>query len=290
MTPSPLRPRSRRLFVSTLAALLVSLAALLAYRGWSFYTLALHERPDHPDFKLLRPSGLIGNGYGFAAAVLVVTNLLYLARRRIAGFRLGSMRFWLDLHVFTGLAAAVLVAFHSAFQLRSHLTMMAAGSLGVVVVTGIIGRLFYALVPEDGAHELQVAIDAADGHVPTLGPALLQIIRDLPAPRLPPSASLVRCLAVLPRWRRVGAQRGRAIAHLMRAVERCEPDRRRRRFLRKLGRLVTRAAVAEVRGHAGAALLRSWRSLHRLFAITMLVTVGVHVSVAWHYGYRWIFR
>ena len=38
-----------------------------------------------------------------------------------------------------------------------------------------------------------------------------------------------------------------------------------------------------------APVLRSWRGLHRLFAILMLVTVVVHVWVAWHYGYRWRF-
>jgi hypothetical protein len=29
--------------------------------------------------------------------------------------------------------------------------------------------------------------------------------------------------------------------------------------------------------------------MHRFFAILMLLTVALHVGVAWHYGYRWIF-
>ena len=280
--------RKRRVFPATLAALLIALAALLAYRGWSFYTLPLHERPDHPDFRVLRPSGSIGNGYGFAGALLVVTNLLYLARRRIAGFRLGSMRFWLDLHVFTGLTAAVFVAFHSAFQLRSPLTTTAAASLAIVVVTGIIGRLFYALVPEDGAGELRDATAALGAELPDLPRQIGLVLQELPAPALPANASLVRCLAVLPRWRRIAYRRRVAIRMLVRDAIRAEPNRRRRRALARLGRWVSGAASREVRGLAGASLLRSWRSLHRLFALTMLVTVGVHVGVAWYYGYRWI--
>jgi len=289
--PSASKPKRRsRAFAATLAALVISLGVLLAYRGWSFYVLGLHERPDHPDYRLLKPSGLIGNGYGFAAAVLIVTNLLYLARRRIPRFRIGSMRFWLDLHVFTGLTAAMLVGFHSAFQLRSTLATITALSLAVVVVTGIIGRLFYALVPEDGGQELAVALDAVGGEAPAVRAELDLVLHALPAPHLRANASLVRCLAVLPRWRRVRLQRRRGIRAAFKSALRAAPDRRARRALRSLRRWVIAASRREVRGAAGAALLRSWRSLHRLFAITMLVAVGVHVGVAWHFGYRWIFQ
>jgi len=285
------KPKRRsRVFATSLAALVVSLGVLLAYRGWSFYILGLQERPDHPDFKLLRPSGLIGNGYGFAAAVLVVTNLLYLARRRIPRFRIGSMRFWLDLHVFTGLTAAMLVGFHSAFQLRSTLATITAASLAVVVVTGIIGRLFYALVPEDGGHELGLALAGVGAEAPAVRAELDLILHALPAPRLRANASLLRCLAVLPRWRRVRIQRRRAIRGAFKPALGAARDRRERRTLRSLRRWVIGASKGEVRSAAGAALLRSWRSLHRLFAITMLVSVGVHVGVAWHFGYRWIFQ
>jgi hypothetical protein len=74
-------------------------------------------------------------------------------------------------------------------------------------------------------------------------------------------------------------------------VEEClvTEERARRRHLRALGRFVALAAAGEVRAHAGVALLRTWRSLHRLFALTMLVTVSIHIGVAWFYGYRWVF-
>jgi hypothetical protein len=110
-----------------------------------------------------------------------------------------------------------------------------------------------------------------------------------PPPRLPANASLLRCLAAVPTWRRASYRRRIAIRLLLAEPLAAEPDRRRRRELKKLGRWVGLAAAGEVRAQAAAALLRSWRSLHRLFAISMLVTVGVHVGVAWYYGYRWIF-
>jgi hypothetical protein len=36
-------------------------------------------------------------------------------------------------------------------------------------------------------------------------------------------------------------------------------------------------------------MMRSWRSLHRFLAILLIVSVVLHIGVAWYYGFRWIF-
>src|ERR1041385_4822338 len=122
--PAPTRSRVS-VFAMFLALALVAVAVGLAYRGWSFYRLDAVDRPEHPDYRQLKASGTIGLGYGWVAAMLVVLNLSYLIRRRFGGSKLGSMRGWLDLHVFTGLIASVLVSFHSAFQIRNNVAMIA---------------------------------------------------------------------------------------------------------------------------------------------------------------------
>ena len=81
-----------------LGTILCAVGAFLLWRGLAFYRLPLEDRVDSPDFQLLRPSGLVGNGLGYAGALLVTLNLLYLVRRRQL-FSFGSMRTWLDLHV-----------------------------------------------------------------------------------------------------------------------------------------------------------------------------------------------
>ena len=158
--------RRRIPWLSITGALVVAgLTAVLLYKGWSFYALSLEDRVEHPDFRKLRPSGLLGNGYGWVAALLVVMNLSYLVRRRLAGSRLGSMRMWLDIHVFTGLTAATLVTFHSAFQLRTPIATISAASLGVVVLTGLIGRFLCSRSPPpriaSGCARRSTAIEAA---------------------------------------------------------------------------------------------------------------------------------
>ncbi|HET9987228.1 MAG TPA: hypothetical protein VFQ65_01880, partial [Kofleriaceae bacterium] len=52
---------------------------------------------------------------------------------------------------------------------------------------------------------------------------------------------------------------------------------------------LVKAAAADARASATSALLRSWRGLHRFFALVMLAAVFLHAGVAWYYGYRWIF-
>ena len=260
------------------------LAIVLLIRGWSFYKLSLEDRVEHPDYRTLRPSGILGNGYGWIAALLVVLNLMYLVRRRLAGTRLGSMRVWLDLHVFTGLVAATLVTFHSAFQLRTPVATLSAASLGVVVLTGIIGRFLYALTPAADKQRLREAIDALDEVWPGHRDEVSTAIDALPGPAVPANASLVRSLFAVPRWRRVGRARREALSLLFPEGASFSKSQR------SAAKRVVRAASAEAGAAGKAALLRSWRGLHRFFALLMLAAVLLHAGIAWHYGYRWIFR
>lgn len=290
-----------------LTLVLVAVTVALAYRGWSFYKLSLEDRPEHAEFRKLRPSGVIGNGYGWVAAMLIVMNLSYLIRRRFGGARLGSMRVWLDLHVFTGLLAASLVSFHSAFQLRTPIATASAASLLVVVLTGLIGRFLFALAPAGERERLRAALDAvatefpqvAEAHAgeasapfrvstagataPDLRAQLAEAIGEKPGPVVPANASLMRSLFSIPSWRRAGKVRRDVIALLL------PPRREQTSAQRKVTKELMLAAAAEARASGVSALLRTWRAIHRFFALLMLAAVLLHAGVAWYYGYRWIF-
>ena len=266
-----------------LALVLVAVAVGLAYRGWSFYRLSVEDRPEHPDFRQLRASGMIGLGYGWVAAMLVVLNLAYLIRRRFGGARFGSMQAWLDAHVFTGLLAAALVSFHSAFQIRNNVAMIAAVSLAMVVATGLLGRFLFALAPTGVRERLRDALDAMEAQLPGSRDPLAEAIAQRPGPQVPANASLLRSLLAIPSWRRASRIRRECIAVILPARKRM--SHAQRRAARELGN----AAAIEARAVGVAALLRSWRGLHRFFALLMLAAVFLHAGVAWYYGYRWIF-
>src|SRR5581483_12226724 len=89
--------------------------------------------------------------------LLILSNLLYLVRRRLTRFMswAGSVRAWLNMHAFTGLVGSVLILFHSAFQLRTPIATVTSVSLAIVVVTGLIGLYLHALVPTQGLKALE---------------------------------------------------------------------------------------------------------------------------------------
>jgi hypothetical protein len=264
----------------------VAAGVFVAWRGCGFYLLGLEDRVDHPDFRVLRPSGTVGHGYGFAAAFLVFTNLLYLLRRR-GVFQSGNMRTWLDLHVFTGSLAFLLATVHSALQLRTPVATVTTISLAIVVLSGVIGRLLYALVPRSDSARVSEALAALSARVPDVAPPVRSVLDAYAGPALPANASLLQSLHALPAFLRAARDRREALRVVVlnhpAVAAPSEPG-----LPRLVDEFLTLAA-AEPRAAGSAALLRSWRSLHRLFAILMLLTVIVHIAVAWHYGYRWIF-
>jgi hypothetical protein len=226
---------------------------------------------------------MLGNGYGWIAALLIVLNLGYLVRRRIAGTRFGSMAAWLDVHVFTGLMIASLVSFHSSFQLRTPIATTSTVSLAMVVLTGLIGRFLHALAPT-GAHErLLEAIDALELEFPGIRDDLVATIAKRPGPAVPANASLTRSLSAIPAWRKAARDRVIALEMMMPHPEQMTPT------MRRAEKNLYKWAAMDARTAGVGALLRSWRGLHRFFALLMIAAVLLHALVAWHYGYRWIF-
>ena len=118
---SPASTKPPRRFAPWITLLILAvLTELMLWRGYDYYRQGLSARAMHPDYRLLNPGGLLGHGYGMVGTALILTNLLYLVRRRFAKYipaQMGSMKAWLNAHVLTGLVGSLLVLFHSAFQL-----------------------------------------------------------------------------------------------------------------------------------------------------------------------------
>lgn len=275
----------RVLVILAVAAFAVTVAAGMVARGWSFYVLDLDARVDHPEFRQLSPSGSIGRRYGEIGAGLMALNLLYLLRRRLARLPLGAMRAWLDVHVVTGLLAAVFVVVHSAAQLRSPLATLLVVSLGLVIVTGVIGRCLFAVAPKPDPNAMRQAKVALEAVAPGLGEWCTSRVAAIAPTKLPGDAGLVRSLLTIPVWMAEARERREAVALSVDGwaplATRPAPERgHARRLASRMGKIASR----EVRATAAATILLSWRSLHRLFAILMVLAVGLHIGVAVYYG------
>jgi dihydropyrimidine dehydrogenase (NAD+) subunit PreT len=175
------------------------------------------------------------------------------------------------------------VSFHSAFQLRTPIAAISAASLALVVLTGLIGRFLYALAPAGGRERLRVALDAVERELPGSRGPVSEALAQRPGPDVPANASLLRSVLAIPAWRRAGRVRREMLVLLLPA--RAEMST----ALRRIAKELHRASAADARAAGVAALLRSWRGLHRFFALLMLAAVLLHAGVAWYFGYRWVF-
>ena len=268
-----------------LFALFILGTGALLLRGWQFYTLTVGERVDHPDFRVLGPSTSLGRAYGIAGTCMILTNLLYLLRRRFARMPFGSLRAWLDVHTFTGLFGGLLVVFHSAFQVRSTIAVITVGSLFAALLTGIIGRSIYTLTPKPDRLRLERNLHHLDQIGPGMGDLLRRRIGNVARTHVPAGASLFRVLGALPAFAREIRQRRyvvrRTVADYGQYFE--QEVRMSARSIAECDKIYR----TEVQAAAADALLRSWRGLHRLSALLMVSLVVLHIAIAWYYGFIW---
>ncbi len=282
-----MRPKRARFL---LLLILVGTTAVLLARGWDFYTMDLQDRVMHDDYRVLSPGSIVGHGYGIVGTFLILTNLLYLVRRRVARLRLlGSMEAWLNMHVVTGLVGSLLILFHSAFQLRTPIATVTSASLSMVVLTGVIGRYFYAIAPKPDSQQIADNLMALDELLPGLGAMIRKELSAKKVTYLAANVSLMRAIATIPRWMKEQRARRRVVRDAFHELTRPKtmlPEELEE--AKRITKETAKLAGAEAGTAAGTALLRSWRGLHRFLAILMILSVSVHIGVAWFYGYRWI--
>lgn len=257
----------------------------LLLRGWQFYTLTVTERVDHPDFRVLGPSTHLGRAYGIAGTCMILTNLLYLVRRRFARLSVGSLRAWLDIHTFTGLFGGMLVIFHSAFQVRSTIAAITVGSLFVAILTGIIGRSLHCLSPKPDMLRLRRQLLVLDRVGPGMGQMLSHRLGQVERASAPDRSSLWLALWALPSYLREMRQRRAVVDRTV--AEYAQYYGREVQLLRRQIADCRDIWCSEVRAAGAAVLLRSWRSVHRLSALLMVLLVVLHIAIAWYYGFVW---
>jgi len=276
-------------------AFILSLATML-WALWhaDYYTLPAAERAAHHKHFLLRPGLGIGLGFGIAASALIVANLAYLLRRspRVR-FEWGSLQLWMTSHVATGILAFLCTALHGGMAPRDTPGGHAFWALAVLLVTGAIGRYFYAYVPRAAnGRELELAeVKARLGRMDEEWDHGQRRFREH-------AREEVLALVEKRQWR--GSFLGRVLALL-------GVRRGLRRLLARLAaegkeQAIPAAQIEETlqlarRAHRGAlmvahyedlrAVLNTWRWLHRWVAALMVLLVVVHVGHALIYGAHW---
>ena len=219
----------------------------------------------------------------------MLVNLAYLLRRQqLWGVRFGRLSTWMNVHVATGVVAVLLVMLHAAMSPRSTPGGYAFWGLVVLLLTGAVGRWFYAWLPRT-ANGRERELDALRGE-------LEQLKRTRGSGAFAMAAG-EETMALIERRQWRGTWTGRVVALVGLQWDLWRTLRRIRALGGEHGAddLDVLAACARARSAHGTAiavahledlraLLGTWRWLHRWLALLMVLLVVVHVVVAAMHG------
>ncbi len=273
-------------------AFVLSLLAL-SFALWhlDYYGLSAADRGAHPKHAYLRPSLVVGLWLGISATAFIIINLLYLVRRSPKNrFRLGSLQLWMTSHVATGILAFLCATLHGAMAPRDTPGGYAYWALVVLLVTGAIGRYFYAYIPR-----------AANGRELELTDVKTQLSRISEewdqGQRLFNQRVRDEVLALVEKrqWKGSFLSRVLALCGVQRSLKRTlaalEAEGRTQGIHK---RQITESLALARRAHHIAlmaahyedlrSILNSWRYLHRWVSLLMVLLVIVHVWYALAYG------
>lgn len=137
-----------RIYVYSLAAIVIAVFAYLAVKGYSYYSTPMEERFYHPDHENFKAGGIYGHGLGIVGTLLILIGVvMYIVRkksRRMAKW--GRLKYWLEFHIFLCSLGPVMVLFHTAFKFGG-IVSVAFWSMVAVVLSGVIGRFIYIQIP-----------------------------------------------------------------------------------------------------------------------------------------------
>jgi hypothetical protein len=283
-----------RVFRSAMVLIWVGVAgAALAY-GLPYYRLPLADRASSPMDELLRPSGLIGQGYGVVGTFLITVGVgMYSIRKRVPFLRrLGRLHHWLQAHVFLCTLGPFLVLLHTGFKFGG-IVSIAFWSMTAVAVSGLFGRYVYGHIPR-ALHGQRTTLDS-------LRAARAELVERLVAEHPGDAGRLKTLLDVRP------PAQPRGLVHALVVALGYDLGRRsRRRRLRRALAASTlprglRDDLAAVTGAQARLeqqhvlllpfqrLFHYWHVFHLPLTFVMFVILGVHIAVAVMLGYTWIF-
>jgi hypothetical protein len=275
----------RFLYVS----LFIFCAALLYY-GRGYYAAPAFQKARHPMNPLLRQSGSVGHLFGILGTFFMLLLLLYSLRKRFRfAQKWGSLNVWLSAHIFLGIAGPLLVLFHSVFKF-SGIVSIAFWSMVLVVLSGVVGKYIFALIPRSlsGMELNRIEMEAEE-----IG-LTFEMRKLLPATH--------------PFWRRLADIETEAapqsrLEHLHLVFEPVQLRRQLGRMLgnssgldrrqrRKLIALVVKRHMIHHKAklmQETLKLLHYWHLVHQPFVIIMFLVLLIHVCVAIRMGYTWKF-
>lgn len=139
---------THRIYITLFFVIAISSFLILAINGFGYYSTPLTERPFSELHNSLKPSGTLGHFLGIAGSIMMGVGVSsYMLRKRVrALFKFGTLKNWLEFHIFLCVTGPILVLFHTAFKFGG-IVSISFWSMTAVVLSGIAGRFIYTQIP-----------------------------------------------------------------------------------------------------------------------------------------------
>lgn len=267
---------------------------ILYYIGIQYYKVSIAERFFHPDYQLLKPSGLLGHGLGILGSALITIGVAtYMLRKRVRYFsRLGILKHWLEFHIFLCTLGPMLVLFHTSFKFGG-LVSVSFWSMIAVFLSGIIGRFIYIQIPRT-IEGRELSLTEVKNLKTDVG-GLLNNKTNLDEGSYAEILELTK--------KKIEIYQGNFFVSTIKTYFDDRKSIRKARFIIKKSKL-PRSEYKKIisllkneislnrkidRLNTMKNWLKYWHVIHLPFAFIMFIVMFVHVAITIVFGYRWIF-
>ncbi|HMR42811.1 MAG TPA: hypothetical protein PKC40_03215 [Saprospiraceae bacterium] len=287
-------PLVHRIYIATLAGIVVFTAVYLTYKGFSYYNTTVEERFYHPDHTLLKSSGPYGHGLGIIGTLLILIGVFgYIAKKRYRFLaRFGRLKYWLEFHIFLCTLGPVMILFHTAFKFGG-IVSISFWSMVAVVASGVIGRFIYIQIPrtiegrELSLGEIQETKNDINDILKNTYHADQGIFEKIANATTPKNeASKSKLLSGMIGKYFEDRKTVNTIKKSLREKNLPTED------INKMVTLIENEISINnkiARLQTMQKLFKYWHVAHLPFAIIMLIIMVIHVAITLAFGYKWIF-
>lgn len=287
-------PIVHRIYISTLASIIIFTIIYLAVNGYLYYSTSIEERFYHPKHDHFKPSGLFGHGLGIVGTLLILIGVTsYIARKKYKFLaRFGRLKYWLEFHIFLCALGPVMILFHTAFKFGGIISI-AFWSMVAVVLSGVIGRFIYIQIPRtiEGRELSLQEVKQMKTNVGEILTSSYQL-----------DETSYQAILESTKIQNQSTKENLLLGIVNKYIEdkktigKIKKQLRKNNLSKKDTNKVTKLVKNEMslnnrimRLQTMQKLFKYWHVVHLPFALIMLVIVLLHVGITLAFGYKWIF-
>lgn len=288
-----MNPLFHRLYVGLFFLIGISSLILLVFHGIDYYSLPLEERFFSSEHQSLKPSGMLGHGFGIVGTLMMIFGVAVYMMRKRKVFSFGYLKHWLEFHIFLCIVGPMFVLFHTAFKFGG-IVQISFWSMVAVVLSGVAGRFIYIQIPRT-IQGRELNLNEISQMNDELNSAIVKQVGEVSFDKINllldemHNASMNKNLLTMTILFGF-IFRKRELKKIKAEIVAC--GIKERQTLKAVLKLANQKMVLQQRIDFLKVMQKwfhYWHIVHLPFAISMFVIMIIHVIVTIVFGYKWIF-